>query len=67
MICDRCGTQTNVHTMSRFNTETICPDCEDLERAHPRYEEAVRVEADAVRQGNYNFPGIGLPSDLFRR
>jgi len=29
-----------------------------------RKEEAKRVEFEAVRRGDYNFPGIGLPNDL---
>ena len=36
MICDRCTRETNSFTMSRFNTDTICPSCEDKEKAHPR-------------------------------
>jgi len=50
--------------MSKFNTETICMDCEAKERAHPRYAEADRAESEAVRRGDYNFPGIGKPEDL---
>lgn len=64
MICDRCYTETNVHTMSMFNTQEICMDCRKKERAHPGYEKARQVEADQVRQGNYNFQGIGKPKDL---
>jgi len=45
--------------MSRFNTDLICPDCEDEERRHPDYEKAAAAELAAVRAGNYNFPGIG--------
>jgi hypothetical protein len=50
--------------MSRFNTETICTDCETKEKAHPKYAEARRIEHEHVVRGNYNFPGIGKPSDL---
>ena len=64
--CDRCGASLKLraHTMSKFNTETICMDCEAKERAHPRYAEADRAESEAVRRGDYNFPGIGKPVDL---
>lgn len=64
--CDRCGAdlRTTGHTMSRFNTDTICPDCEDAERRHPEYQRAVQVEQEQIRRGNYNFAGIGLPEDL---
>jgi len=62
--CDRCGQPTGVTTMSRFNTEIICPICEDKEKAHPMYSEAHRQELEAVRRGDYHFPGIGKPRDL---
>lgn len=64
MICRRCGQETIVIIMSRFNTEEICMDCEELERSHPRYQEAVAAEEAAVKRGEYNFPGIGKPADL---
>jgi hypothetical protein len=47
-----------------FNTEQICLDCKEREEQHPRYEEARRAEAEAVRRGELNFPGIGKPEDL---
>jgi len=50
--------------MSKFNTQVICFDCKDRERKHPNYGEADRAEVEAVRSGNYNFPGIGLPPEL---
>ena len=46
--------------MSRFNTDTLCPECEQEERQHPDYQKAV-AELDAVRHGDLNFPGIGWP------
>lgn len=64
MICDRCRRPTSVSTGSYFNTEQICLECDEAERAHPSYEEALRVELAAVRSGDFNFPGIGLPDDL---
>ncbi len=64
MNCDRCSKKTISWTMSRFNTEDICPLCEAHEVAHPQYEEARRVELEHVKRGNYNFPGIGKPADL---
>jgi hypothetical protein len=50
--------------MSRFNTDMICDDCENKEKNHPAYAEAVKAELNAVKSGNYNFPGIGKPRDL---
>lgn len=64
MRCERCGQETTVTTGSYFNTDQICTACDDAERAHPRFEEARQAEEAACRAGDYNFPGIGLPSDL---
>lgn len=50
--------------MSIFNTDTLCMPCKDKERNHPKYEEAREADNNAVKRGDYNFPGIGLPSDL---
>lgn len=63
-ICDRCANETLVTTMSIFNTEMICMDCEEKERNHPKYQYAKESELAAIRSGNYNFPGVGLPDDI---
>jgi hypothetical protein len=47
-----------------FNTDMICLACGDKEKSHPDYEKARQVEAQAIQRGDYNFPGIGKPSDL---
>ncbi len=64
MRCDRCGETSGAFTMSRFNTEMICLQCDEKERAHPEYERAREVEHAQVMAGNYNYPGIGKPEDL---
>lgn len=64
MICQRCGADTMGSTGSYFNTDQICFDCDRRERAHPRFEEARRVETEHVQRGDMNFPGIGLPPEL---
>ena len=64
MICERCKKETISYTMSIFNTDQICPDCEEKERAHPQYQLARNAESCAVRRGDLNFPGIGKPEDL---
>ena len=66
MKCDRCGNDTSAFTTSYFNTDTICMDCCEIERAHPQFEHAREVELQAVQNGDYNFPGIGLPLDMRR-
>ena len=63
-FCDRCHERTNVTCMSYFNTDTLCMKCLDKEKAHSKYAEAKEIENEAVRNGNYNFAGVGLPSDL---
>ena len=45
--------------MSIFNTEMCCDACLGKEKRHPRYKEAKDAEMQAVRNGNYNFEGIG--------
>lgn len=67
--CDRCGKDGGATIGSMFNTEQIGFDCgcEAAERAHPRYAEAVAAEAAAVKGGNYNYTGIGLPPELRRK
>ena len=62
--CDRCNIKTNVTQMSRFNTDMCCPMCLTKEKTHPEYDNAVNIERLAVRGGNMNFEGIGLPTDL---
>jgi len=63
-ICQRCNKQSKVVTMSYFNTDIICMDCDKLERAHPKFKTAQDIELKAVQAGNLNFPGIGKPVDL---
>ena len=63
--CQRCHNPKPLClTMSRFNTQMVCPDCEDKEKAHPDYQKAVDAELAQVRAGNTNFQGIGKPADL---
>jgi len=62
--CARCRTRTHVTIMSQFNTEVICLDCKNKEEKHPDYKMALQAEIDAIRKGDYNFTGIGKPSDL---
>jgi hypothetical protein len=64
MICGRCHTECNGFTGSYFDTANICFRCEGIERSHPAYEEALRVESEHVARGNYNFRGVSVPADL---
>lgn len=57
--CQRCGKETNASIMSMFSEALICMECKDAERASPRFKEAQAAELAEVRNGNYNFKGIG--------
>jgi len=59
--CQRCGKVTSVYIMSKFNTALICMGCDHLERQLPEYAAACEADEAAIRRGDYNFPGIGLP------
>lgn len=62
--CDRCGDPTNAWLMSFFNTEECCLSCIEKEQTHPKFGEAKKAECDAIKSGDNNFPGIGLPEEL---
>lgn len=62
--CERCGKETNTLIMSMFNTEMICMECKTKERNHPDYKKANDADINAIRNGNYNFKGIGKPNNL---
>ena len=58
--CDRCGGSLNSgRIMSAFSTECICMKCSEAERKLPDFRKAVAAECEAIRNGNYHFPGIG--------
>ena len=59
--CDRCGKPLEgCRTMSRYNTQVICMECEHAERQRPDYAAACEAERAAVAAGDRNFKGIGL-------
>ena len=62
--CERCHSETQVLSMSWFNTQMICPRCESIESRHPKFKEAKQADQIQVLKGNYNFKGIGLPNEL---
>lgn len=62
--CNRCGATNTSLKMSYFNTDMLCPSCISKEEKHPDYEKAREIERQHVLNGDYNFPGIGKPSDL---
>lgn len=59
--CDRCkGSLDGGRTMSMFNEDCICMECQRKETEHPDYAKARDAEHEAVKSGNRNFKGIGL-------
>ena len=63
--CDRCRLKKpgEGFRMSVFNTDWLCPTCQEIEESHPDFEKARSAETQQVINGNYNFKGIGLPND----
>lgn len=62
--CDRCGgSLKDGRFMSKFNTDCICIECKQKEKKRSGYKKASDAELEQVKQGNYNFPGVGLKDD----
>jgi len=61
--CDRCHDLMGISIMSKFNTDTICVPCCQEERQAPGYAAARAAEEAALRNGDYNFPGVGLSAE----
>ena len=61
--CERCNKEVNTFTMSFFNEDILCVECNEIEKKHPNYEKAKKVEHEEVLKGNYNYEGIGLPEN----
>ena len=57
--CHRCFAKSEMYIMSMFDVSLICDHCHKAELRHPDYEKAREAEHAAVKQGNYNFKGIG--------
>lgn len=58
--CDRCGgSLAEGRTMSMYNEDCICMKCKEAERKRADYKRAQDADNEAVKNGNYNFKGIG--------
>lgn len=58
--CDRCGgSLSGGRTMSMFNEDCICMECKEKERQRADYGKAVEADHAEIKNGNYNFKGIG--------
>ena len=59
--CDRCGNSLDGgRTMSMFNTDCICMECKKKETLRTDYKDAQEADMAEIRNGNYNFKGIGF-------
>lgn len=65
MFCNRCKKENaKLLFLSVFNEENICISCKEKEEKHTLYKDALIADRKALKEGNYNFKGIGLPNDL---
>ena len=57
--CDRCGQSLQAgRVMSMFNRDCLCLDCKEKEMKDKDYKLAQKVEREAIKKGDFNFPGI---------
>lgn len=61
--CDRCGKESQVFKMSFFNTQECCANCLLIEQLHDEYANAKSKEREECLNGNYDYEGVGLPSN----
>lgn len=61
--CDRCGKESKIFKMSFFNKQECCTNCLLIEQLHDDYKDAKLKEHEECLKGNYNFDGVGLPSN----
>lgn len=64
MKCQRCGKETNVHTMSMLNMDEVCMECKEEERKHPMYKAAMDADRAEIKKGNWNYEGLLFNKDI---
>ena len=57
--CQQCFEKGKWYIMSMYDTRMICEKCKAIEEKRPDYKDAVDADEAAIRQGNFNFKGIG--------
>ena len=57
--CDRCHAKLTARIMSMYNDDVICMECQEKEAQCSDYQDAVQADRDAIKRGDYSFPGIG--------
>ena len=58
--CQRCYQKGQWYIMSMYDDRMVCEVCKAAEEKRPDYEAARSADEAAIRQGNFNFRGIGL-------
>lgn len=58
--CQRCYNPSTGFIMSMYDESMICADCKSSEEKRADYKEACDADVAAIRQGNFNFKGIGF-------
>ena len=59
--CDRCGgSLKGGRIMSMYNNDCLCMKCKEAETRRADYKDALNADNEAIKNGNYNFKGIGL-------
>lgn len=58
MKCDKCGKDVIMTQVSYLSEQTLCSACMEEERKLPFYDFGRRIEAQHVKDGDYNFPGV---------
>lgn len=61
--CERCNKETRSFTMSWFNTQMICNNCDFKESQMEELKHAKEVELKECLKGNFNFKGIGFKNN----
>ena len=64
-VCDRCGQSLDGgQIMSMYNEDVLCLNCKEKEKHFDDYALASETEYQEVKNGNYNFKGIGFSKEV---
>lgn len=63
--CDKCHNPIGkIRKMSMYNTDCLCEACIKAEQRRSDYKLAQDADIEAIRNGNYNYPGIGYKEEI---
>ncbi|MBQ2670598.1 MAG: gamma-glutamylcyclotransferase [Alphaproteobacteria bacterium] len=64
-LCDRCHKPFGgTRIMSMYNTDCICMVCKEAETKRADYKLAQDADMKEIRNGNYNYQGIGYKEEI---